>query len=301
MRNSTETISTDYLVRVITKDGSIRALACVTTDLVGELCRRHGTWPTASAALGRALTGGALMGALLKTGQRVALRFEGNGPLQKILVEADANGAVRGRVGNPEVNPQRKDGKLDVAAAIGNAGLLTVTKDLGLKEPYTGTVLLYTSEIAEDLAYYLTDSEQVPSAVGLGVYVEPDGAIAAAGGFLIQSLPPHNDEAVDQLMERIAAMPPVTELLRQGKNPEELLEYLFEGIPCDTLEKRALAFVCSCSRERIERVLISLGRDDLAALLAEQGETEVTCEFCRERYHFGRDDLERILAGLSAM
>ncbi len=301
MGNRTDSVITDYLVRIITKDGSIRALACVTTGLTGELCRRHGTWPTASAALGRALTGGALMGALLKTGQRVGLRFEGNGPLKKILVEADANGAVRGCVGNPEVNPLREDGKLDVAAAIGNAGLLTVTKDLGLKEPYTGTVLLYTSEIAEDLAYYLTDSEQVPSAVGLGVYVEPDGAIAAAGGFLIQSLPPHNDEAVDRLMERIASMPSVTELLRQGKNPEELLEYLFEGIPCDTLEKRALAFVCSCSRERVERVLISLGRDDLAALLAEQGETEVTCEFCGERYHFGRDDLERILAGLSAM
>lgn len=268
MGNRTDSVITDYLVRIITKDGSIRALACVTTGLTGELCRRHGTWPTASAALGRALTGGALMGALLKTGQRVGLRFEGNGPLKKILVEADANGAVRGCVGNPEVNPLREDGKLDVAAAIGNAGLLTVTKDLGLKEPYTGTVLLYTSEIAEDLAYYLTDSEQVPSAVGLGVYVEPDGAIAAAGGFLIQSLPPHNDEAVDRLMERIASMPSVTDLLRQGKNPEELLEYLFEGIPCDTLEKRALAFVCSCSRERVERVLISLGRDDLERILA---------------------------------
>ncbi|CAG0966972.1 33 kDa chaperonin [Burkholderiales bacterium] len=301
MGNSTESVITDYLVRIITRDGSIRALACVTTDLVGEACRRHGTWPTASAALGRAMTGGALMGALLKTGQRVALRFEGNGPLKKVLVEADANGAVRGCVGNPEVNPLREDGKLDVAAAIGHAGLLTVTKDLGLKEPYTGTVLLYTSEIAEDLAYYLTDSEQVPSAVGLGVYVEPDGAIAAAGGFLIQSLPPCNDELVDRLMARIGAMPSVTELLRQGKNPEGLLDHLFEGIPFDTLEKRALAYVCSCSRERIERVLVSLGHDDLASLLAEQGETEVTCEFCRERYHFGRDDLERLLAALSAM
>lgn len=301
MENSTESVITDYLVRVITRDGSIRALACVTTDLVGEACRRHGTWPTASAALGRAMTGGALMGALVKTGQRVALRFEGNGPLKKIIVEADANGAVRGCVGDPEVNPLREDGKLDVAAAIGHAGLLTVTKDLGLKEPYTGTVLLYSSEIAEDLAYYLTDSEQVPSAVGLGVYVEPDGAVSAAGGFLIQSLPPYNDETVDRLMERIAAMPSVTELLRQGKNPEGLLEDLFEGIPCDTLEKRALAYVCSCSRERVERALISLGRDDLSSLLAEQGETEVTCEFCRERHHFGRADLERILAGLSAM
>src|SRR5919109_928144 len=154
---------TDYLVRIITKSGNIRALACVTTGLVEEACRRHGTWPTASAALGRALTGGALLGALLKSGQRVALKFEGNGPLKKVLAEADSNGAVRGCAGNPEVALVRADGKLDVAGALGGAGFLTVTKDLGLKEPYKGTVMLYTSEIAEDLAYYLTESEQVPS------------------------------------------------------------------------------------------------------------------------------------------
>nr|WP_298438921.1 Hsp33 family molecular chaperone HslO [Geobacter sp.] len=300
MGNSTETISTDYLVRVITKDGSIRALACVTTGLVGELCRRHGTWPTASAALGRGLTAGALMGALLKTGQRVALRFEGNGPLKKVLVEADANGAVRGGVGNPEVSPVRDDGKLDVGGALGRAGLLTVTKDLGLKEPYTGTVILYTSEIAEDLAWYLTESEQIPSAVGLGTYVEPDGSVSAAGGFLIQALPPGDEELVDRLMARIGEMPPVTELLRRGVTPEGMLAYLFDGIPCDTLEKRALAFVCSCSRERTERLLVSLGKADLAALIDEQGGAEVTCELCRERYRFDRGELERLLTGLSA-
>lgn len=299
MGNNNDSIIKDYLVRAITKEGSIRALTCVTTDLVGELCHRHGTWPTASAALGRALTGGALMGALLKTRQRVALRFEGNGPLKKVLVEADANGAVRGCVGNPEVNLIREDGKLDVAGALGRAGFLTVTKDLGLKEPYTGTVLLYTSEIAEDLAYYLTESEQVPSAMGLGVYVEADGLVSAAGGFLIQSLPPHNDELVERLMERIGAMPSVTELLRRGMTPEGMLEYLFEGIPFDILEKRAIAFVCSCSRERIERVLISLGREELSSLLAERGEAEVTCEFCRETYHFDRPDLERLIAEIT--
>ncbi|AJE01999.1 Hsp33 family molecular chaperone HslO [Geobacter pickeringii] len=300
MENKTESIFTDYLVRAITRDGSIRALACVTTGLVADASRRHGTWPTASAALGRGLTAGALMGALLKTGQRVALRFEGNGPLKRVLVEADSNGAVRGGVGNPEVSSVRDDGKLDVGGALGQAGLLTVTKDLGLKEPYTGTVILYTSEIAEDLAYYLTESEQVPSAVGLGTYVEADGSISAAGGFLIQSLPPGNEELVERLMARIEGMPPVTELLRRGVTPEGLLEYLFEGIPFNTLEKRALAFVCSCSRERIERVLVSLGKDDLAALIDEQGGAEVTCELCRERYRFDRGELERLLAGLSA-
>lgn len=291
---STTPETTDYLVRVISTGGAVRAMACLTTGLVADACRRHGTFPTASAALGRALTGGALFGALLKTGQRVALAFEGNGPLRKILVEADANGAVRGCVGNPEVALLRDDGKLDVAGALGRAGLLTVTKDLGLKEPYRGTVMLYSSEIAEDLAYYLTESEQVPSAVGLGVFVAGDNTIGAAGGFLIQALPPHDEAVIDRLMARIETMPPVTELLRSGTDPEGLLEYLFAGIPYDTLEKRALAFACSCSRERIERVLLSLGTDELAAMIADRGEAEVACELCRERYHFSRDELQRL-------
>ncbi len=289
----------DYLVRIITRSGTVRALACVTTGLVGEACRRHGTLPTASAALGRALTGGALFGALLKTGQRVAFRFEGNGPLKKIIVEAESNGAVSGYVGNPEADPPDRDGKLDVTGALGRAGFLTVTRDLGLKEPYRGTVQLYTSEIAEDLAYYLTTSEQVPSAVGLGVFVAPDNSIAASGGFLIQSLPPQDDRAVDRLMERIGAMPPITELLRQGKTPEQLLELLFAGIPYDTLEKRALAFRCSCSRERVERALIAMGGEELESLIREQGEASVNCEFCREGYRFSREELEAVLAGMA--
>lgn len=288
----------DYLVRIISRSGSFRALACVTTELVREGCRRHETSPTASAALGRALTGGVLMGALLKTGQRVGLKFEGNGPIRKILVEAESNGAVRGYVGEPAVDLPLRNGKLDVAGALGRAGLLTVTKDLRMKEPYHGTVQLYSSEIAEDLAYYLTDSEQVPSAVGLGVYLEPDGSVAAAGGFLIQALPPQDEAAIDRLMERIAQLTTLSELLRQGETPEQLLERLFEGIPCDTLEKRAVAFACSCSREKIERVLISLGREELTSLLETQGEAEVTCEFCRERYHLERAELERLLAEL---
>jgi molecular chaperone Hsp33 len=286
---------TDYLVRIIAKSGTVRALACVTTDLVNEACRRHGTWPTASTALGRALTGAALFGAMLKTGQRVALKFEGNGPLQKILVEAESNGAVSGCVGVPQVMLLDKEGRLDVAGALGRAGFLTVAMDLGRGEPYRGVVQLYSSEIAEDLAHYLTESEQIPSAVGLGVFVAADGSIAAAGGFLIQSLPPADAELVDTLMERIGKLPPLSEQLRNGTTPEEMLALLFADIPFDTLEKRALAFSCSCSRERIERVLISLGRKELAALLEKEGEAAVTCEFCREAYHFDRQELERLL------
>jgi len=281
----------DYLVRILAKDANIRALACITTETAAEASRRHGTHPAAAAALGRALTGGALFGALLKTGQRVVFKFEGNGPLGKILVEADASGGVRGRVGNPEAHAVRSDGKLDVAGVLGRVGLLTVTKDLGLKDPYQGTVPLYTGEIAEDLAWYLTESEQIPSAVGLGVFVEPDGVVSSAGGFLIQTMPPHDDLLLDRLMARIGEMPPVTELLRGGSTPEGLLDFLFEGIPFTVIEKRVVAFACSCTRERIERVLISLGRQELDDLIAQQGGTTVTCEFCREEYRFTGDEL----------
>jgi len=288
-------------VRIITRAGTVRALACVTTELVGEACRRHGARPTAAAALGRALTGGALFGALLKTGQRVGLRFEGNGPLKKIIVEAESNGAVSGYVGVPQVDLPDRDGKLDVAGALGRAGFLTVAKDLGLKEPYKGMVQLYSSEIAEDLAYYLTSSEQIPSAVGLGVLVAPDGGILAGGGFLVQAVPPLGQAVVDLLMERIGQLPRLSEQLAQGMTPEDLLAQLFAGIPYDTLEKRALAFHCSCSRERVEKALIALGPEDLQRLIEQQGEASVTCEFCRECYLFSREELERIRKDIASV
>jgi molecular chaperone Hsp33 len=288
----------DYLVRIIARSGTVRALACVTTNLVSEACQRHGARPTAAAALGRALTGGALMGAHLKTGQRVSLRFEGNGPLKKIIVEAESNGAVSGYVGAPETDLPDRNNKLDVAGALGRAGFLTVTKDLGLKQPYQGVVQLQTSEIAEDLAYYLTTSEQIPSAVGLGVLVGPDNVIAGAGGFLVQALPGHDEATIELLLERINRLSSISELIVRGESPEELLARLFADIPYDTLEKRELAFHCSCSRERVERAFIALGAKDLQRLQEEQGEAVATCEFCRESYLFSREELEAILAGM---
>jgi molecular chaperone Hsp33 len=231
----------------------------------------------------------------MKTGQRVGLRFEGSGPLRKIVVEADSNGAVRGCVGVPDVHMVTAEGKLDVGGALGRAGFLTVTKDLGLKEPYKGMVQLYTSEIAEDIAYYLTESEQIPSAVGLGVFVQPDNSVSASGGFLIQSLPPADERVIDMLMERIGGMPPVTQFLREGGTPETLLESLFADIPFVTLEKRKLVFLCTCTREKIEQVLISLGSRELSDIIEREGNTEVTCEFCRQVYPFSREDLERLL------
>ncbi len=284
----------DYMVRIISETENVRALACVTTGLVDEARRRHGTWPAASAALGRALTGGALLGALLKTGQRLALKFEGNGPLKKIIVEAESNGEVRGYVAEPQVHMVNEEGKLDVAGALGRAGFLTVTRDLGLKEPYSGMVQLYTGEIAEDLAFYLTESEQVPSAVGLGVFVETDNSVSAAGGFLIQTMPPADERVIDRLMEQIGRLPPITMLLREGKTPEQLLELLFTGIPYLTLEKRMLAFRCACSREKVEEALISLGREELNDLIAQEDKTEITCDYCRESYLFSRAELVRL-------
>ncbi len=285
----------DYLVRVIARDVNIRGMACITTNLVDEARRRHGTSATASAALGRALTGGALLGALLKKDQRVALRFEGNGPLKKILVEADSRGAVRGYVRVPDVELPPRNGKLDVSGALGRKGLLVVTKDIRLKEPYSGMVEFASGEIAEDLAYYLTESEQIPSAVALGVYVSPTQAVTAAGGFMVQSFPPRDDEAVEEIITHIGKMPPVTELLRRGKTPEQILETIFEGIPFDFLLQHELSFQCSCSRERVERALITLGREEIATILENLGEADVKCEFCLESYYLSGSDLRGLL------
>ena len=285
----------DYLIRVLSDKANVIGLACRTTELVNLACRLHGTTPTASAALGRALNGGLLMGALEKPGLRVGLKFEGNGPLKKILVEADSEGTVRGFVGVPDVDVEVKDGKLHVAAVLGTEGHLTVFKDVGLDAPYQGIVKLRTGEIAEDIAYYFAESEQIPSAVGLGVYVETDGRVSAAGGFLIQSLPPSEEATLDRLIENIGRVRSVTDVLRDGKTPEDLLGLIFEGIPYRTLEKKGLSFRCTCSRDRIEEVLIALGRTELRRLAEEKGEAEVTCEFCRTAYRFSRGELERLI------
>ena len=281
----------DYLVRVIGDKYNVIGMAGVTTELVDEARRLHGTSRTASAALGRALTGGLLMGSLLKRGQRVALKFEGGGPLKKILVEADHDGTVRGFVGVPEAEVPLRDEKLNVAGALGREGTLTVIKDLGLKEPYRGIVKLLTGEIAEDIAYYYAESEQIPSALGLGVFVRPGGEVAAAGGFLIQSLPPSEERDVDRLIENIRKIPSVTDLLRQGKTPEDILAMIFSGMTYHLLGKKDLSLRCTCSRERVERVLITLGSEELNEIIAEKGESDVNCEFCRASYHFTRQEL----------
>ncbi|HOS96545.1 MAG TPA: Hsp33 family molecular chaperone HslO [Deltaproteobacteria bacterium] len=286
----------DYLVRVIAEDKNILGLACVTTHLVDQARQRHGTYPTATAALGRALTGGGLLGALLDPGQRVALKFAGNGPLGKIVVEAEGDGTVRGYVEQPQVDLPPRNGKLDVGGALGRQGFLTVSKDLRLKEPYNGIVKLYTGEIASDIAYYLTESEQVPSAVGLGVFVEPDGRVSSSGGFLIQSLPPADEALIETLARRIEALPPVTTQLRDGRKPEDILSAVFEGIECRTIEKRGISFCCSCSRARVEQALITLGRRQVEEIIQGKEVFDITCHFCNRTHVFTRDHLKRLVS-----
>jgi molecular chaperone Hsp33 len=280
----------DHLIRVVTRDGSLRAVAAVTTALVEETRRRQGTDPTATVALGRLVTGAALLGSLLKGRERLALTVEGNGPLRRLQAETDAAGQVRGAVKVPVSGLAPGPDGFDVAGAVGRAGFLHVVKDLGLKEPYRGMVELYTSTIAQDLAYYLTVSEQVPSSVALGVYVEPDGRVTAAGGFLVQSLPPRNEGLVSLVEERLAVLPPTTALLREGLAPADILARLLAGIPCQVVGQTELAFRCSCSREQVRGVLGSLGPEELQGLIAEGG-AEVTCEFCKEVYRFSAGEL----------
>jgi len=287
------------MIRVISNQANVVGLACVTTNLVEEARRLHETAPTATAAFGRALTGGLLLGALMKHGQRVGLKIEGDGPIRKIIVEADSDGCVRGLVGNPTADVPPRGAKLDVSGLLGKNGVLTVIKDIGLEEPYQGIVRLRTGEVAEDIAYYLSESEQIPSAVALGVFVEPDGHVSAAGGFMIQSLPPSDEPVLEKLDSNIRNMPRVTDLIRAGKGPQDMLAAIFEGIDSRTLEKRGLSYCCTCSRERIERVLISLGCEELLQLKTEQEETRVTCEFCRTDYRFSRQELDMLLTEMS--
>lgn len=280
----------DHIARAMAVKGKIRAVACVTTKLANDICFLQGCSPIASIALGRALSGAALVGSTLKQGQRTAIKFEGGGPLRKLIAEIDWDGAMRGTVAVPDAIAG------SVPEALGRAGFLTVTRDLGMKEPYTGMVQLYTSEIAEDLAYYLTDSEQIPSAMGLGVSLADDGQIAVSGGFLIQSLPPSDEAAVDQIMATISTLPPLTTLLNDGTTPQQLLDILLKGVEHHQLESTDLFFRCGCSRDKVERALLSLGNAELKRLIAEQGEASVTCEFCKQQYRFERSELETLIA-----
>jgi len=287
---------TDILNRIIADDGKLFGLACNTTDLVNEACRKHDVGPTAAAALGRALTASALLAALLKDGQHVQLKFEGSGPLGKIITEAGYDGWTRGYVANPQADVPLKAGRIDVAAGLGRAGFLTVTKDIGLKNKYQGMIQLYTSEIGEDIAYYLLESEQTPSVVALSVHLQPDGSVSAAGGYLIQALPPVDESILVNLETRVQTLPRFSEQLISGRSPADILADLFADIPHHSTASNKLYYQCSCSRDKMETAIFSLGNKELRYLLEHEGGADVQCEFCRDSYRFNRADLEKLLA-----
>jgi len=286
----------DILERVISKSGRFFGIACNTTALVTRACRMHDVGPLAAIALGRALTGATLLAALLKNNQSIQLKFEGNGPLGKIITEAGYNGWVRGYIANPHGETAFKKGFIDVASGVGKAGLLTVTKNISHNKKYPGIIPLYTSEIGEDLAYYLSTSEQTPSTIVLSMLINKDGSINASGGFLIQSLPPAEKNSLLCIEKKINRLPAPTHFFLNGKKPRDILSALFKNIPHKKTETKKLFYSCSCSKTKMRDALLSLGYEDLFQLLQKEGKAEVHCQFCRDNYTFDKHELETILA-----
>jgi molecular chaperone Hsp33 len=289
----------DYLIRATSADDRVRAFALDATGVVAELQRRQGTYPAVTAALGRTAMGALLLAAasLKEEEQLLSIEIRGGGPVGRIIVTANGRGEVRGMVTHPHVHAESTPaGKLNVAGVVGNDGYLSVTRNLGMREPYRGTVELQSGEVGEDLAYYLARSEQTPSAVGIGVFVLPDCSVDSAGGYLIQLLPGLAEEEIAAVENRIAGLPHPTDLLRAGMSPEEILERILPG-GFTLLDRRPVRFHCPCSRERFERAIISLGGDEVDRIIREEEEpvTEVVCHFCNETYHFSPDEMQEIL------
>ena len=287
----------DRLVRAISKDGMVKAVAVSTRGLTERARQIHKTLPVATAALGRTLAAASMMGNALKDGgSSLTLQIKGDGPLGKILAVSDNQGNVRGTVDNPAVDlPLRSDGKLDVGAAVGCDGMLTVIRDLNMKEPYVGSVGLLGGEIAEDLAAYFVESEQIPTACGLGVLVDRDQSVAVSGGYLIQLLPGATEDIITMVEGGIYAAGPVTELLKEDDDPESLLKRVMSDFELEILETTPIEYRCYCSRERMERALISLGTEELRQLIEEQGDAELTCRFCDNVQKFTKEQLETML------
>ena len=290
----------DQLVRAISKDGFVKAVAVSTRDLTERARQIHKTLPVATAALGRTLAAASMMGNALKgEGSSVTLQIKGGGPLGKILAVSDNEGNVRGTVDNPAVDiPLRPDGKLDVGSAVGCDGTLTVIRDLNMKEPYVGSVGLLGGEIAEDLAAYFVESEQIPTACGLGVLVDRDQSVLAAGGYLIQLLPGAGEDVISKVEGGVMAAGSVTGLLRENDDPEAILRKVLSDFDLDILEKSPVEYRCYCSRERMERALISLGPQQLESLIEEQGSAELRCQFCDNVQTFTRQQLEALLSNM---
>ena len=285
------------LVRAIAANAQIRAFACNTREMAEDARRAHNTSPVVTAALGRLLSAGAMMGSMLKGDKDLlTLQVKGDGPMRGLTVTADAKGCVKGYPIVPDVIvPANALGKLDVGGAIGK-GTLSVIKDMGLKEPYVGQTQLQTGEIAEDLTYYFAASEQVPSAVGLGVLMNKDNTVRQAGGFIIQLMPFAEEGVIARLEENLAKVASVTALLEEGKSPAGMLQILLNGMDPEITDTSEVFFRCNCSKERIERVLISLGKEELSDMIQEGEPIEVNCQFCNKSYSFTVDELKTLAA-----
>ncbi len=290
----------DYIVRMIAKDAPIKAMAIQGRGLVQRAREIHNTLPVATAALGRTLMATSMLGAQLKEQDgSVTVRINGGGPLGSILAVADSAGNVRGYVQNGQVDiPLKGPAKLDVGSAVGTDGALTVIKDLRLKEPYVGTIPLVSGEIAEDITAYFAESEQIPTACALGVLVDTDLSVAAAGGYLIQLLPGASDQDIDKIEAGIARVGQVTTHLNQGMAPEDLLRTVLADFDLELLEQSPVEYRCYCSRERMKNALLSMGKQELLALIADQGRAEMTCQFCDAVHVFEKEDLEELAASL---
>ena len=287
---------TDYIIRATAAEGQIRAFAATTRDLVEYARSAHNTSPVATAALGRLLTAGAMMGIMMK-GEKdlLTLKIEGDGPIGGLTVTADSKGNVKGYAFHPEVMlPPNAKGKLDVGGALG-IGVLSVIKDIGLKDPYVGQTILVTSEIAEDLTYYFATSEQVPSSVGLGVLMTKENEVEEAGGFIIQLMPFTDEKVIDALEKKLSQVTSVTAMLKEGKTPEMILEELLGEFGLEINEKIPTQFHCNCSKERVEKAIISIGKKEIREMIAEGKPIEVNCHFCNTNYVFSVEDLKEIL------
>lgn len=286
----------DYLVKALAYDGQVRAYAARTTETVGEAQRRHYTWPTASAALGRSMTASVMLGAMMKGEEKLTIRINGGGPIGTILVDANAKGEVRGYVTNPlthfDLNEQ---GKLDVRRAVGTEGTLSVSKDIGLLQPFVGQVPIVSGELGDDFTHYIVTSEQIPSSVGVGVIVNPDNTIQASGGFIIQLLPGTEEKVIVEIEERLKVIPTISNMVRAGMTPEDILNEVLGIGNVNVLEEMPVQFQCQCSRDRISRAIQSLGNAEIEDMIVTDGKAEAQCHFCNENYLFSKENLEDML------
>ncbi|ALS02810.1 heat-shock protein Hsp33 [Enterococcus silesiacus] len=282
----------DYLVKALCYEGSIRAYAVCATNTISEAQKRHDTWSSSTAALGRTMVGSLLLGATLKGDDKLTVKVQGNGPAGSIVVDSDGSGTTKGYIKNPHVSlTLNESGKIDVRGAVGTEGIFTVIKDLGLKETFSGQTPIVSGEIGEDFTYFMAVSEQIPSAIGLSVLVDTDESVKAAGGFMIQVMPGADEKTIDFIEQRLQEVPMISRLIDEGESPEGILERLLGKDQIDILEKMPVQFKCNCSKEKFGTAIIAVGLDEINAMIEEDHGAEAVCQFCGNKYHYSEADL----------